>query len=80
MSDYNKRERNYAVRESFKDIFGVWLLKKQSFEGNFDMPVVGCFDDISSIDYLALFSINTIMFLMVFTGSITLSFTKMRGD
>ena len=56
MSDYNKRERNYAVRESFKDIFGVWLLKKQSFEGNFDMPVVGCFDDISSIDYLALFS------------------------
>lgn len=49
MSDYN-------VRNNFKDIFGVYLLKSLSFEGKYDMPIVGNFDDISSIDYLALYS------------------------
>lgn len=56
MSNDKKKKRNYAVRESFRDIFGVWLLEKQSFEGDYDMPVVGSFDDISPIDYLALYS------------------------
>lgn len=56
MSNDKKKKRNYAVRESFRDIFGVWFLEKLSFEGDYDMPVIGNFDDISTIDYLALFS------------------------
>lgn len=52
----NNEKRNYAVRESFKDIFGVWFLESQSFEGDYDMVVTGNFDDISDIDYLALYS------------------------
>jgi len=47
---------NYNVRKNFKDIFGAYLLKKLSFEGNFDMPVVGNFDNIENIDYLTLYS------------------------
>ncbi|MCR5491362.1 MAG: DUF4417 domain-containing protein [Bacilli bacterium] len=54
MSDNQKRR--YAVRKSFRDIFGVWLLEELTFEGDYDMPVVGNFDDISTIDYLALYS------------------------
>ena len=46
----------YNVRENFKDIFGVYLLESLSFEGDYDMPVIGCFDDISKIDYLSLYS------------------------
>lgn len=56
MSNDKKMKRTYAVRESFRDIFGVWFLEKLSFEGDYDMPVVGNFDDISDIDYLALYS------------------------
>lgn len=48
--------RKYQVRNNFKDIFGVYLLESQNFEGNFDMPVVGNFDDLSLIDYFALYS------------------------
>ena len=47
---------NYNVRNCFKDIFGIYLLESLSFEGDFDMPVIGCFDDISKIDYLSLYS------------------------
>ena len=47
---------NYNVRSSFKDIFGVYLLESLSFEGDFDMPVVGNYDDVEAIDYLALYS------------------------
>ena len=47
---------NYNVRNNFKDIFGVYLLESLSFEGDYDMPVIGCFDDISKIDYLSLYS------------------------
>ena len=47
---------NYSVRNGFKDIFGVYLLESLSFEGDYDMPVIGCYDDISNIDYLSLFS------------------------
>ena len=36
----------YNVRNGFKDIFGVYLLESLSFEGDYDMPVIGCFDDI----------------------------------
>lgn len=46
----------YNVRENFKDIFGVYFLESLSFEGKYDMPVVGNFDDISVIDYIALYS------------------------
>src|SRR5574344_1598791 len=46
----------YCVRESFKDIFGVYLLETLSFEGNYDMPVIGNFDDLTCIEYLALYS------------------------
>ena len=46
----------YNVRKSFKDIFGVWFLESLSFEGDFDMPLFGCFEDISKIDYLTLYS------------------------
>ena len=46
----------YNVRNGFKDIFGVYLLESLSFEGDYDMPVIGCFDDISKIDYLSLYS------------------------
>lgn len=56
MSDDKKKKRTYAVRESFKDIFGVWFLESQSFEGDYDMVVTGNFDDIYDIDYLALYS------------------------
>lgn len=48
--------KNYQVRDNFKDIFGVYLLESQRFEGDFDMPIVGNFDDISLIDYFALYS------------------------
>lgn len=47
---------NYVVRENFKDIFGVYFVKTLSFEGDYDMPIVGNFDDISVIDYIALYS------------------------
>lgn len=46
----------YNVRNGFKDIFGVYLLESLSFEGDYDMPVIGCLDDISKIDYLSLYS------------------------
>ena len=46
----------YEVRNGFKDIFGVYLLEHLSFEGDYDMPIVGNFDDITKIDYLALYS------------------------
>ncbi len=46
----------YNVRNGFKDIFGVYLLESLSFEGDYDMPINGCFDDISKIDYLSLYS------------------------
>lgn len=46
----------YNVRNAFKDIFGIYLLESLSFEGDYDMPVIGCFDDISKIDYLSLYS------------------------
>lgn len=48
--------RKYNVRENFKDIFGIYLLENLSFEGKFDMPIVGNIDDIESIDYIALYS------------------------
>jgi len=47
---------HYNVRSNFKDIFGVYLLEKLSFEGDFDMPIIGNFDDVSAINYLALYS------------------------
>lgn len=47
---------NYTVRDNFKDIFGVYFLESLSFEGDYDMPIVGNFDDISVIDYIALYS------------------------
>ena len=47
---------NYTVRDNFKDIFGVYFLESLSFEGDYDMPVVGNFEDISVIDYIALYS------------------------
>lgn len=47
---------NYIVRDNFKDIFGVYFLESLSFEGDYDMPIVGNFDDISVIDYFALYS------------------------
>ena len=47
---------NYTVRDNFKDIFGVYFLESLSFEGDCDMPIVGNFDDISVIDYIALYS------------------------
>lgn len=47
---------SYNVRNNFKDIFGVYLLESLSFEGDYDIPVIGFFDDISEIDYLALYS------------------------
>lgn len=46
----------YNVRKNFKDIFGIYLLESQSFEGDFDMPIVGNFKNIEGIDYLALYS------------------------
>lgn len=51
-----EHKTTYCVRKSFKDIFGVYLLESLSFEGDYDMPVVGNFDDLSCIDYLALYS------------------------
>lgn len=47
---------NYTIRDNFKDIFGVYFLESLSFEGDYDMPVVGNFDDIGVIDYIALYS------------------------
>ena len=47
---------NYSVRNNFKDIFGVYFLESLSFEGDYDMPIVGNFDDITVIDYIALYS------------------------
>ena len=47
---------NYVVRENFKDIFGVYFVKTLSFEGDYDMPIVGNFDDVNVIDYIALYS------------------------
>ncbi len=49
-------KNNYCVKEAFKDIFGTWVLENQRFDGFFDMPVIGNHDDITSIDYLALYS------------------------
>ncbi len=46
---------NYNVRNNFKDIFGVYLLESLSFDGEYDMPIIGCSDDITAIDYLALY-------------------------
>lgn len=46
----------YNVRNNFKDIFGVYFLESLSFEGEYDMPKVGNFDDLSCIDYIALYS------------------------
>ena len=46
----------YTVRENFKDIFGIYLLESLNFSGNFDLPIVGNHDDVSGIDYLALYS------------------------
>lgn len=46
----------YNVRDNFKDIFGVYLLHSLSFEGDYDMIVTECKEDISKIDYLALYS------------------------
>lgn len=46
---------NYNVRNNFKDIFGIYLLESLSFEGKYDMPIIGCFDDVTNIDYLALY-------------------------
>ena len=36
-----KQLQKYSVRDSFKDIFGIYLLEKQSFDGDYDMPVIG---------------------------------------
>lgn len=47
---------NCNVRKNFKDIFGVYFIESLSFEGDYDMPIVGNFDDISVIDYIALYS------------------------
>lgn len=47
---------NYNVRDNFKDIFGVYFLETLSFEGKYDMAIGGNFDDISIIDYIALYS------------------------
>lgn len=47
---------NYNVRNNFKDIFGVYFLESLAFEGDYDMPIVGNFDDIGVIDYIALYS------------------------
>ena len=41
----------YNVRDNFKDIFGVYLLHSLSFEGDYDMIVTECKEDISKIDY-----------------------------
>lgn len=49
-----ERKTNYCVRESFKDIFGVYFLEKLKFDGKYDIPLVSNFSDISHIDYLAL--------------------------
>ena len=46
----------YNVRNTFKDIFGVYLLQNLSFDGKYDMPCIGNFDDLSQIDYIALYS------------------------
>lgn len=46
----------YNVRKNFKDIFGVYFLESLSFEGKYDMPIVGCFDNLEKLDYLALYS------------------------
>lgn len=46
----------YNVRNNFKDIFGVYFLRTLSFDGDYDMPLIGNSNDISCIDYLALFS------------------------
>lgn len=47
---------NNNVRDNFKDIFGVSFFVSLSFEGKYDMPIVGNFDDITNIDYIALYS------------------------
>ncbi len=46
----------YNVRNNFKDIFGVYFLESLSFDGDYDMPLIGNFDDIAHIDYIALYS------------------------
>mgnify|MGYP002624097777 CR=1 FL=1 len=46
----------YNVRSNFKDIFGVYFLESLSFEGDYDMPIVGNLDNVENIDYLALYS------------------------
>lgn len=46
----------YNVRNNFKDIFGVYLLESLYFNGEYDMPLIGNFDDLSELDYIALFS------------------------
>ncbi len=49
-------EPKYNVRDNFKDIFGVYLLQSLTFKGIFDIPCVGNNDDISEIDFIALYS------------------------
>ncbi len=41
------------VRKNFKDIFGMEFLEGVEFDGKYDFPVVGNFDDLKGIDYLA---------------------------
>lgn len=46
----------YNVRDNFEDIFGVYFLRSLSFDGDYDMPLIGNLNDISCIDYLSLYS------------------------
>ena len=48
--------KKISIRKKFKDIFGVYLLNSISFEGEFDMPIIGNFNNIKCIDYIALYS------------------------
>lgn len=46
----------YNVRDNFKDIFGIYEIEEESFDGDYDMPLGGCFNDLSCVDYLSLYS------------------------